>query len=129
MKRRGRLAGFGRVFVVSRRLALGVAALLALRAWIILDQETWLPGSIQNLLAGLLFFSVFPLAWALGAFGGTLGWFAGRRQERAEFGATAGVFGFLAGLVVGVRVAQWLAQTRHNPWLAVLIFFALPLLG
>src|SRR5437867_2069998 len=106
MKRRGRLTGLGRVFVVSRRLALALAALLALRAWIILDQGTWLPGSVQNLLAGLLFFSIFPLAWALGAFGGTLGWFAGRRQDRAEFGATAGVFGFWAGLAAGVRVAQ-----------------------
>src|SRR5436305_525996 len=117
MKRRRRLTGLGRVFTVSRRVALGLAALLALRAWIILDQGTWLPGSIQNLLVGLIFFSVFPLAWAVGAFGGVLGWFAGRRQDRAQFGAAAGVFGFWAALAAGIRLAQELEQAGPGPWL------------
>lgn len=107
------------MFVGSRRVALGMAAFLALMAWFYLDQGTWLPQSLQNLLVGLVFFVIFPLAWALGALGGILGWFTGRRQGRPEFGAAAGVVGFWAGLLAGLKLSHWLPM----------LLFVLPLLG
>jgi serine phosphatase RsbU (regulator of sigma subunit) len=129
MKGRVWWAGLGRAFVISRRVALGVAAFLALRAWIILDQATWLPGSIQNMLAALIFFSIFPLAWVLGAFGGILGWRLGRRQDRPEFGATAGVFGFLASLILVVRLLVWLNRPGRGPGIWGVLLLLVPLFG
>src|ERR1044071_10128099 len=94
------LEGLGRAFLASRQFAFGIALVVAAIEWNGLEREegAFLPWTIHNILAGLTFFLVFALAWALGALGGILGWSIGRRRGRAGLGAVAGVAGFWAGL-------------------------------
>jgi serine phosphatase RsbU (regulator of sigma subunit)/CHASE2 domain-containing sensor protein len=124
-----RFAGFGRIFTASRRAAFGIALVWAVVAWMRLEQGTWLPWTVQNVLTGLAFFLVFALAWLLGVLGGTLGWFVGRRLGRAAVGASAGVFGFWAGLGVSIGLALTAGRAGPPSPALVLLCFALPLLG
>jgi hypothetical protein len=129
MRARERLGGVGRIFAASRRVAFGISLLWAVIAWTRLEQGTWLPWTLQNVLTGLVFFVVFALAWVLGMLGGTLGWFAGRRLGRAAAGASAGVVGFWAGLGISVGLALVATRADYTPPALVLLCFVLPLLA
>src|SRR2546425_761467 len=78
-------------------MALGIALLWTLVTWGRLAAEAWLPWSLQVVLAGVTFFSTLGIAWVLGALGGTLGWFIGRRRGKADRGPVGGRAGGAGG--------------------------------
>src|SRR5688500_7804999 len=118
MKARERLAGFGRVFAVSRRVAFAIAVLLAGVIWTRLEQGTWLPWTVQNVLTGIVFFFVFVLAWGLGGLPGPPpGPGAGRsHRRRYRLLGRPGLFhGDGSDSIAGGTAPTWLGPALLRP--------------